>query len=452
MLIVADSLRWDAVHGAPGGVAGGGLSPPPQDLPACAARGATFLGARAAGCWTVPATASMFTGLLPHEHGADAQTRGLRRDLPTLAERMDALGYRPHQVTANPTTTDVFGLDRGFRSVQRAWSGVPAHYRRMHEALVLLGRPRLRTRVFAGDWVAGRMADDLDAAKTWLQSLSGEVFDRARAVIAEEEAQGHGTFLFLNLMETHFPYHVAATFETTADGPVAATRELWALFHLVNQTWLTTGRQPGGRAAMAALQARQRLAWRRLAPALDAFAAELHDAGCLVVVCSDHGETFGDGGWYYHFSNVTEAGTRTMLQWLSPDGRHARRRVETPVCGADIFHGLLHEAGAPDAAFHPVETPERSLPVVQSTWYDRQGRTLPAFRANQLAFLHDDTRWRLCRGRWSHAPAGDDEAGWTDLDPGTDPLEEGRLGRERLPRLREIRDGFVAYGERVGGG
>ena len=57
------------------------------------ARAIAFHQARAAGCWTLPATASVFTGLLPHEHGATTHTRRLRADVPTLAERMKQLGY-----------------------------------------------------------------------------------------------------------------------------------------------------------------------------------------------------------------------------------------------------------------------------------------------------------------------------------------------------------------------
>ena len=73
VLLVADSLRYDSVHH-------GGAR-----LPFTTAHATRFTQARSGGCWTLPGTASLFTGLMPHEHGADAQSRGLRKDVPTLA-------------------------------------------------------------------------------------------------------------------------------------------------------------------------------------------------------------------------------------------------------------------------------------------------------------------------------------------------------------------------------
>ena len=156
VLLVADSLRWDTVHRGPTG------------LPYLGGRGLRFDQARSGGCWTLPATASMFTGLSPHEHGADAQTRSIN-NAPTLAERMKRLGLSTHMVTANVATTDIFGLDRGFDTLDRVWKLVPATaHRRLHEALVLAGKPRLRQKILSKDFVMGKMSEDLDASKVWL--------------------------------------------------------------------------------------------------------------------------------------------------------------------------------------------------------------------------------------------------------------------------------------------
>ena len=76
ILMVADSLRYDSVHNQE------------NLLPYITNNGTTFTEARSAGCWTLPATSSLFTGKMPHEHGATAQTRAIRKDIPTLAEKM----------------------------------------------------------------------------------------------------------------------------------------------------------------------------------------------------------------------------------------------------------------------------------------------------------------------------------------------------------------------------
>ncbi|HAE30753.1 MAG TPA: hypothetical protein DCF89_06535, partial [Flavobacteriales bacterium] len=90
ILIVADSLRYDSMHlgTAPG-------------LSYAESHGTKFTEARSAGCWTLPATASLFTGLMPHEHGATSQTRKLSEHAPTLAERLQLDGFKTYQVTAN---------------------------------------------------------------------------------------------------------------------------------------------------------------------------------------------------------------------------------------------------------------------------------------------------------------------------------------------------------------
>ena len=66
IVIVADSLRYDSVYreGGPG-------------VPYLENNAIQFSNARSSGCWTLPATSSMFTGMLPHEHGATSQSRWL---------------------------------------------------------------------------------------------------------------------------------------------------------------------------------------------------------------------------------------------------------------------------------------------------------------------------------------------------------------------------------------
>lgn len=68
--------------------------------------------------WTVPSHASLFTGLLPADHGAhfspDAQVQFSIGDHPTLAERMQDAGYFTIGVYANPWLGRVGGLARGF--------------------------------------------------------------------------------------------------------------------------------------------------------------------------------------------------------------------------------------------------------------------------------------------------------------------------------------------------
>ncbi len=452
ILLVADSLRYDSMHGvrsasgvAPGQTAG-------ARLPFASAHATRFTQARSGGCWTLPATASLFTGLMPHEHGADSQTREIRHDIPTLAEVMQGHGYRTHQITANVATTEIFGLDRGFDEIYRVWKHVPAQHRKIHEALVLIGKPRLRKKLFSPEFVTGRLSEDLEASKVWLQDTVDDVLNRARTTLVTNEKAGAPSFLFLNLMETHFPYHVSPIFETSSQSALGKLREIVSLYHLVNQTWLTTGRQPIHAQMLGVLRARQRIAWERLAPVIDAFCAEMWEQGNLVMFGSDHGDNFGEQGWVYHFSNVTDAGNRVPLYWLDPSDT-SPRVIDTPVSTRDVYHALLTTLGDRRAAFSPLAEPERSFPVMQSAWYNNQGKTLDQFKYGQICLLEGGARWMRRRNEWFTSPPTVDgvEAPFTRLPPGYDPLEESVIPAERRAHLKGVVRGFTDFSAKAGG-
>ena len=52
------------------------------------------------------------------------------------------------------------------------------------------------------------------------------------------EKKGKGSFLFLNLMETHFPYHVDSRFSLTGENLLEKWNEINGLIHTVNQSFL----------------------------------------------------------------------------------------------------------------------------------------------------------------------------------------------------------------------
>jgi arylsulfatase A-like enzyme len=441
VILVADSLRYDSVHRTPN-----------ARLPYTTAHGTTFTQARSGGCWTLPATASLFTGLMPHEHGADAQSRDLLKGVTTLAERLQAQQYRTFQVTANVATTEVFGLDRGFDEIFRIWKMTPAHYQRIHKLVLLLGKPRLRRQLLTTDFVRGKLSEDVDASKVWLQSTVSEVFNQARFLLDEGKKKDEKTFLFLNLMETHFPYHPEDTFTLLHEDLMGQLKELSGLYHLANQTWMTTGKQPISPEVMEKLRERQWRAWERLAPTVDAFVEELHQKyDATVVFCSDHGDNFGDQGWAYRFSNVTEGGNRVPLFWLKA-GQTESRQVHQPISAKDIYRGILQEVGDPEGHFHPAEEPEYSYPVMQSSWYNNQGQTLPRYKYNQICFLEANTRWLNRAGHWYAAPPATDanrEAPFVRLSTSVNPLEEMEIPLERRTYLKKVFSDFEAFSNRI---
>lgn len=387
----------------------------------------------------------MFTGLMPHEHWATCQSRGLRQDVPTLAERMQQLGYHSYMVSANVVTTDIFGLNRGFERMECVWRSLPTQ-KRLRTLLVLAGKPRLRRRLCSVDFIMGKISDDLEAAKVWLQSSIDVVFSRALSLLDEANRQGKRTFCFLNLMETHFPYHIANTFETSIETLIGKLRELYSLFHLVNQTWLIRNKEYISADMLLHLRQRQQRAWAYIAGRVDAFIEELRERyQALVVFASDHGDNFGEQGWQYHFANVNDAGTRVPLLWLWHD-RDEVRGIETPVSMRDLYGTLLRAAGDLDKSiFSIIDTPERSMTVMQSYWYNNRGRTRPCFQYNQFAFVAGAQRYLHRRNQWYSAPMtrwDEPEVAFEALDTGVDPLQE-RL--DRSEHMAYVRRAFGGY-------
>ena len=84
--------------------------------------GALFSRAVSSTSWTVPSHASLFTGLLPPEHGATYQHDWLVDRIPTLAELLKAEGYRSAAFSSNPAVDRSNNLHRGFDLFISVWS------------------------------------------------------------------------------------------------------------------------------------------------------------------------------------------------------------------------------------------------------------------------------------------------------------------------------------------
>lgn len=441
IILISDSLRHDSVYGE----GGTGLNYMEE-------KGVQFMEARSAGCWTLPATAGLFTGMLPHEHGATEQTRGIYKTMPTLAEHMKAAGYNTYQVTANIATTGIFGLDRGFDQVIRIWNHVDAKFNKIQQLLVFLGKPRLRKKIVSKDMLMNKMTEDVEMAKTWLQYTFSEVFDKARQIIAENEAKGERSFIFLNLMETHFPYHIAPTFQLDSSGVYAKLKEVISLIHFANQTFLKIGHQNIKADMLKVLKGRQRKAWLSLAPHVDGFVKEIHEnTGNLVLFGSDHGENFGESGWTYHFSNVTDAGNKVPFYWLddrNPHGRYDHNLVST----RDVYGSLLHKIGRAEG--HEVDllaNPESSFPIMSSFWYNNAEKTLPMFKYNQMAFLYGDHRFMLRNGHWYHGPlkTDADEPAYEPIPGNANPVEDIVYEPEKKLYLREKVKAYEIFASKI---
>ncbi|HKI02657.1 MAG TPA: sulfatase-like hydrolase/transferase [Thermoanaerobaculia bacterium] len=118
LLLTLDTTRADAL----------GTRTPVLD--GLAARGVRWTQAITSTPLTLPAHSSLFTGLVPPEHGVQVNgTDVLPRGVPTLAEAFASRGYRTAGLVATLVLDRRFGLDRGFQHYDDKVPGEPVNER-----------------------------------------------------------------------------------------------------------------------------------------------------------------------------------------------------------------------------------------------------------------------------------------------------------------------------------
>jgi arylsulfatase A-like enzyme len=283
VLIVMDTARADAFE--PWG-AHLGASPTIADL---ARRGQSLGRVRSTANWTVPGHASMFSGELPRtlglgivENWSSAPAIAAARDkwLPEVLRRH---GYATSAVSANLWISKHGGFDLGFDRFESVVS--PRHQ--------TMGNTGLRARLgWAHEGARARADDGAGQAEAilagWLDHDAHRPF-----------------FWFVNLTECHSPYLPPRPYNDLG---------LLRRIHAADQArgnltleaiWKTS---LGGRTMNAETLDRMRHLYQRSVLAMDDWVgrllARLETHGLIddtiVIVTSDHGENFGEGGLIGH--------------------------------------------------------------------------------------------------------------------------------------------------------
>ena len=445
VLIVADSLRFDSVYqnGGPG-------------VSYMEKNSIQFMNASSAACWTLPATASLFTGELPHNHQATTQTRQLNQDSQTLAEIMKGQGYKTYQYTSNIATTDIFGLHKGFDKVVKTWDLAEEKGLGISQLLVLLGKPRIRRKLFSKDLITQKLTSDVKAASVWFRSYYKLIFDNVHELLAEHDRKGESAFIFINLMETHFPYHIDTEFKFSSDNIIDKFRELKAMYSIVNQTFLTRDDAFPTSRILQQIKSRQSKSWELIRKDLDEFIQSVHeDKDNLVVFTSDHGENFGDQNWVYHFSNVTDACTRVPIFWLDNNGK-TPGHLEHKTSSRLLFHSLAKSAGYANINGEDLfKNQVYNIPISQSFWYNNQGKTLDKFKFNQFCFHYEGMRYLKKNGSWARASATDYEHGasneqsFEDMGHSHNPIEEFVHDADARKFINDQLENFLRFEKKI---
>jgi len=331
LLVTLDTTRADHLgcYGHPGGTS--------PHLDRLAEVSTVYEHAYATSSWTLASHASILTGLLPAQHGAQSVPGGPNKSLgygvrplaehfTTVAEALRPLGYRTAAVVAGPALRRELGVAQGFEI-----------YR-----------------------------DELDTThRKFHGKLAEEVTDEALEAIARFEGMPGGApetdpwFLFVNYFDPHAPYRPPAPHDAGLPEK-QAPNHLQPLYDKL-RAGLTGGPEDLPAETRDAL-ATQRARYEAEIRYMDLHLGRLLDAidldRTLVVITGDHGESFGEHLYLSHGAHLYEDNVRVPLVVRRP-GQRRGERVAEPVQNHRVATTILEAAGARAPASRMVPPLER---------------------------------------------------------------------------------------------
>lgn len=344
VLIVLDTARADRFSSA------GYRHVTSPYLDAFARDAVTYGAAHSVAPWTLPSHMSMFTGLLPGQHGAtwkafaepeeadlpDVLKRELELASPErmLPARMQALGYRTAGFSSNAWIARRTGFQHGFDTFVEIWQE----------------RDRLKK-----NWDALR--ESVKTSGELDRGDAGQVLTRLKEFTLDSGGLEEPFFLFFNFIDPHYPYSPPPQWRYAwSDDRELGTRI--ARFKFSELEMVAGGRpvdvarfSPFYDAEISYMDA----VVGRLLALLERM--EFYDES-LIVITSDHGELLGEGGGFSHQFSMQEELLRVPLWVKFPGNRGAGSRMDDPrVSNLDVYRTILEAAGdAPDPT-----SPSRSL-------------------------------------------------------------------------------------------
>jgi arylsulfatase A-like enzyme len=281
---------------------------------------------------TLATHASIFTGKFGTEHGAhyDKDLPGgkpLTTALPTLAEMYSRRGYDTSAVVANFGYLGAgFGLDRGFLHVDARTRRSSLSFEPLHSLRSLFRGPArlLAPQRWPRNDRSSRTAD--------------RITDAAIARIDAARAANRPYFLFVNYFDAHDRIFIPPAYRTRfgdVDPDHTATR-----FET-----LTTESLRDGSVRVSPDDERRLLTAYDSAIAfidaeLDRLLRHVSTTGgaddTLVVITSDHGESFGDHGLMAHGTSLYDTQIRVPLAVRLP-GQSRREVIDAPVSLLGLF-------------------------------------------------------------------------------------------------------------------
>jgi arylsulfatase A-like enzyme len=330
--------------------------------------------------WTLPAHASLFTGLYPSTHGATDEHKRLEPGRATLGELLGGAGYATAGFCANPWVVET-GLKRGF------------DYFFDH-------RPRMRrfARAYFG---AQQLGDALLARRDSGGRRSVEAFGRW----LDRVPSSRPFFAFMHYNEPHLPFRPPAPYDRSFLNGTPAAR-----VRAVNQD---CNRYIGGDVTMdaedfhiltALYDGELRYADHLISRLVEMLGRAGRRDDTMLIVTADHGENLGEHGLMSHKFVLTDTLLRIPLVIHAPAMLPGGVVSDALVQSTDILPTVtrLLDISTPPVEGVPLAGPQGLLPVERAfTVSERLRPNLGVFRERYPRFNVDrhDVRKRALRTR-----------------------------------------------------
>ena len=336
-----------------------------------AAESALFKQGIAPAQWTIPSHASMFTGLYPSTHQVTQSNQALGYDRPHLTELLGQMGYETVGFCNNPLVGILNnGFKRGFDTFYNYGGAIPTVPSDSSHLPGWLGKLSSRytqflrrisypiQNFFGQSDLAFRIATNAWLTPLWSRYINFKgqnersIKDlRAFLTAREEQPAAKPLFLFINLMETHLPFwppkeHIAQFAPyLLEDKEAQATLNTW---NREAYRWAAPLAEPlselESRLINDLYDAEVHYQDSYLGQLFATLAGRRNRENTLTVVVGDHGDGFGEHGYFGHaFVAYQELlHVPLLLHWpaqIKPS-QHA-----DPVSTRRVYHTMLAAAG-----------------------------------------------------------------------------------------------------------
>ena len=330
ILISVDTLRADHVSSY------GYDKPTTPSIDALAARGIRFAHAASTAAFTVPTHASMMTGLYPSSHGATYQyddpssfvIRGMSPETPTLAEILSRHGYE----TAGFVSCSLVGRQFGFA---RGFSVYDDRFDRLQRARAQLFA---RSLLFRGLEQYGVFKpEDLDGERH-----ASEVNPLVEDWLRGRAAPNQSFFLFVHYYDAHAPYAPPPEYARRGDGsPIEAIYQGNLLLH--GAYTLTPEALDD---TLALYDGEIRYVDDHVGRLMKLLETSGALRNAIVILTSDHGESFGEHDHWAHTRVLYEDVVRVPFIMQLPQGRGAGSVITDAIAQpTDILPTVLSTVG-----------------------------------------------------------------------------------------------------------